>query len=506
MNEPEVFILMLRVDDWGTQVVRSVMGDLRVSFQLIELNPPPRSHMPTDSPEGVSLREQIEHYLKVCRRVLFLVGDTGKFAPPDVFLKRIVSLVEERERGRGGVSRLKLRDRLLRAPGPEPPGQATIRYGDEPALTKFLKQSILGPVMGGASKAPRPTGAPPADDRRRGLDFSKDVLDRPRVEGDEINGSLLDEIGSAKKELGRKAPRDRTAFADDIPAAPDEVICSVYSPRLAAPGDEILVQAFAHLQEQEEAVSAMSAAADPKAAKVGARRLSEQVAEGERLGFHLTLRGSEIDVPDQEFVWEREPLAAQFSVYFPETSQPRDAVGTVLVTKGGVPVGHVKFTLRVVTREQKEAAASDAPEQMGEYSRYHTAFVSYASKDRERVVPRVQALAAARIKVFQDFIELEPGERWERGLYKHIDECDVFFLFWSQAAKDSKWVCEETKYAHARHGENDERPPEIIPIIIEGPPPPKPPPELNFLHFNDKYIYLLKGVEAEAEARRKEQP
>jgi hypothetical protein len=159
----------------------------------------------------------------------------------------------------------------------------------------------------------------------------------------------------------------------------------------------------------------------------------------------------------------------------------------------------------VVTREQKDAAASAAAERAGEYSRYHTAFVSYASKDRERVLPRVQALAAARIKVFQDFIELEPGERWERELYKHIDECDVFFLFWSQAAKASKWVCEETKYAHARQGENDERPPEIIPIIIEGPPPPEPPPELNFLQFNDKYLYLLKGVEAEAEARRKEQ-
>ena len=75
---------------------------------------------------------------------------------------------------------------------------------------------------------------------------------------------------------------------------------------------------------------------------------------------------------------------------------------------------------------------------------------------------------------------------------------------WSQAARDSQWVRQEAEYAHDRQAGQEDRPPEIIPIIIEGPPPVAPPPELNFLHFNDKYIYLLKGVEAEAEARRNE--
>jgi hypothetical protein len=38
---------------------------------------------------------------------------------------------------------------------------------------------------------------------------------------------------------------------------------------------------------------------------------------------------------------------------------------------------------------------------------------------------------------------------------------------------------------------SEDNPPEIIPIIIEGPPIPKPPKELNFLHFNDKLLYLM---------------
>jgi hypothetical protein len=497
MNDPQAFVLMLRVDDWGTQVVTSVLSGLRVSFQTISLNRPVASQMPADSPALIDFRERIEHYLKVCRHVIFIVGDAGPARPPDPLLRRLAAMVNERERGGGAVSRLKLGANLPRTLEPQFPRHETVREGDERAVTRFLKQAIPGPLLGGGSKRVPPPSATPKGNTRGGSFLAKRAQD------------LIAAADKATTMVGESVEAaglpDRPAFPDDIPPGPDEVICSVYAPRLAAPGDEVLVQAFAHLQEQEDEVATISAAADPGAAKVGSRPLSEQVAEGERLGFHLTLRGAEIDAPDQEFVWEREPLAAQFGVYFPETSQPRDAVGTVLVTKGGVPVGHVKFTLRVVTREQKDGAESAAAERLGGYRRYQRAFVSYASKDRERVLPRVQALAAARIKVFQDFMELEPGERWERGLYKQIDECDVFFLFWSQAARDSKWVCEEAKYARARQEGKDDRPPEIIPIIIEGPPPVSPPEELNFLHFNDKYIYLLKGVEAEAGARRNEQ-
>jgi hypothetical protein len=42
--------------------------------------------------------------------------------------------------------------------------------------------------------------------------------------------------------------------------------------------------------------------------------------------------------------------------------------------------------------------------------------------------------------------------------------------FWSRAAKDSEWVRKEVERARLRQGENGERPPQIIPIIIEGPP------------------------------------
>ena len=126
----------------------------------------------------------------------------------------------------------------------------------------------------------------------------------------------------------------------------------------------------------------------------------------------------------------------------------------------------------------------------GEAKVYKKAFISYASTDRNEVLNRVQMLSLLHINFFQDLLSLEPGQRWEQEIYHHIDESDVFFLFWSSAAKASRWVMDEVSYAMSRKNGDDSNPPAIIPVIIEGPPPVTPPEELSHLHFNDYLMYL----------------
>ncbi len=128
-----------------------------------------------------------------------------------------------------------------------------------------------------------------------------------------------------------------------------------------------------------------------------------------------------------------------------------------------------------------------------EAKRYSQAFLSYAMKDLNEVMKRVQMLARCHISFFQDILSLEPGERWERKLYEHIDDCDVFMLFWSNASKESKWVRQEYEYALKRKGADDSTPPEIVPILLEGPPIPLPPPELSHIHFNDRLLYYMQN-------------
>src|SRR5262249_26629415 len=94
----------------------------------------------------------------------------------------------------------------------------------------------------------------------------------------------------------------------------------------------------------------------------------------------------------------------------------------------------------------------------------------------------------AGMSVFQDVLDLEPGDRWERELYREIDDCDVVLLFWSRAAAESPWVAKEIDYALARKQGQDDRPPDIEPVPIEGPPIPTPPEKLRHLHFNDALL------------------
>jgi hypothetical protein len=122
--------------------------------------------------------------------------------------------------------------------------------------------------------------------------------------------------------------------------------------------------------------------------------------------------------------------------------------------------------------------------------RYRKAFISYASKDRNRVLARVQMLKPLGVEYFQDVMHLSPGDRWAKQLYRHIDDCDVFYLFWSSNAKASEWVMKEVQYAYSLKHDDDDAPPKIQPVPIEGPPPVAAPAGFEWLHVDDPVLYF----------------
>ncbi len=150
----------------------------------------------------------------------------------------------------------------------------------------------------------------------------------------------------------------------------------------------------------------------------------------------------------------------------------------------------MKFKIKF-TGNDEGTKELDNSQNISHLSKYKRVFISYASEDRTEVLKRVQILQASKVDFFQDILSLEPGERWERSLYRNILISDAFFLFWSTAAQKSTLVKKELIYALNIKNGHEDNPPEIIPIIIEGPPVPKPPEELSFLHFNDKLLYLM---------------
>jgi hypothetical protein len=274
-------------------------------------------------------------------------------------------------------------------------------------------------------------------------------------------------------------------------ATGDWVDCCIFAPSKAASGKTIFVQVFALLAGQESLAEQLARRFDENTAWRNRKCLEARIPLESRLTFQLTVPDLEIDEPIQSLVWRGRPESVVYAVHVPKDQSPRDIPGTVRVSVDTVPVGHICFKLSVVAADGGDAEG--AVEQQGDDAhRYRRAFISYASPDRPEVLKRVSMLRLQRIKFFQDLLDIDPGEEWEKRLLSEIDRCDLFLLFWSAAAKASPWVAKEVQRALRRRSEGAGGLPEILPVPIEGPPIVEPPDELQHIHFNDPLLYLAR--------------
>jgi hypothetical protein len=273
------------------------------------------------------------------------------------------------------------------------------------------------------------------------------------------------------------------------PPSNDTVVCSVFAPSVAAPGAQILVQAFAHLPEDAADAQAIAMEMDTDTRRRMYQSLWAPVPNGSRLDFELHMPGLTIDNPVQSLTWNRRPEPVPFGVTIPNETPPGAIIGTLHVSLNAAPLGCIKFKLQI---DPRAALISVDAEPQGDRAQpYRVAFISYASKDRDEVLERVQMLTAVGIRYFQDVLSLEPGERWAQRLEAGIDDCDLFILFWSSRAKQSEWVRKEVDYALKRKAGSDLLPPEIRPVLLLEKPIAEPWEELAHLHFNDRLLYFM---------------
>ncbi|MEP7378932.1 MAG: toll/interleukin-1 receptor domain-containing protein, partial [Chloroflexota bacterium] len=262
----------------------------------------------------------------------------------------------------------------------------------------------------------------------------------------------------------------------------DLVDCSVHCPPQIAPGAAILVQIWANRESDGDESARLATLFDPARELRAIKTLGVRVPVGSRLDFELRAPPLRVEAGTQSMIWRGRPQSVAFELRAPVSTSASPIIGTVAVMLDTVPLGHLKFRIDVV--------ADPLPATQGDGSakvvrRYRSAFVSYASPDRDPVLARVQMLTAMGVPYFQDVLSLRSGERWESSLYERIEACDLFLLFWSSHARESEWVRREVGYALRRQAGDELNSPEIRPVIIEGPPIPRPWPELSHLHFND---------------------
>jgi hypothetical protein len=290
----------------------------------------------------------------------------------------------------------------------------------------------------------------------------------------EFEGRLLDAASRGILPEERAGPEEPAEGTTGEP-----VECTVFAPRATPADSKLLVQIFAHLPVDAEHVRTMAKSVDAEAERLNYKTLQAPIDRGDKIVFALDIPGADVDEPQGEIVWAGHADSVEFGVTIPPMPSPAALIGTVRVSRGGVPIGRMKFRLGI------EAGVGEAGLQPAAYlaRRYEYAFISYTSLDRDLMLIALQGIETSGLKYFADVLSIGAGDRWKLKIKAGLDRCDVFVLIWSRRAKESEYVKREVLHALERQGNDPDAPPDIHPIFVDDPIAP-PWDEVSELHFN----------------------
>lgn len=206
----------------------------------------------------------------------------------------------------------------------------------------------------------------------------------------------------------------------------------------------------------------------------------QKVNEGAEIKIVLNSPDLSIEDNIETGVWQGEYLDFSFAIQLPTGFKKHQILLTASVYINDVIASKLKFIVKCSSLFEQKIQVSRTD--------VFSAFISYASQDRNRVASIIQGMKKARpdLDVFFDVDSLRSGDDWELALHEEIERRDVLFLCWSHFARESKWVNEEWRYAFEKKGIDG-----IEPVPIESPDVCPPPEELRKKHFNDKLLYII---------------
>ena len=210
----------------------------------------------------------------------------------------------------------------------------------------------------------------------------------------------------------------------------------------------------------------------------------------------VRLEGSHLNIPtpEQEFTWEGNYSLVDFDVTIPADEPEYVTVLKFDVLIDEILIAKLRLDLSIGPSSGEIGTATIEPA--------HTAFASYASADRQRVLDRVAAVSiSAGLDIFLDCLSLHPSEEWKPRLAGEIKKRELFLLFWSSQAKDSQWVTWEWHTALEEKGLSAMQ---IQPLqtVREAPPPE----ELKELHFGDPYMLALRAYDSLSSEDKESRP
>lgn len=255
-----------------------------------------------------------------------------------------------------------------------------------------------------------------------------------------------------------------------------DVQFSVIAPKRFLRGEYTIIDIFMHEDDYKNVV--LSSKLNDLFSSTTSGYL--RVEDGTSVSVQLI--SSDIIVEDdiETLTWQGKYLRFQFMVYLPENYDKEQLRFTATVYFNSVIACKLSVISTSISAKKQSLLVNRTD--------YQSAFISYASQDRNRVLSIVQGMRKMRpdMHIFLDIDGLRSGDRWENIIKNEIIQRDVLFLCWSQFAKNSAWVDMEWRYALDNKGIDA-----IEPIPLEPSSKCPPPQELASKHFNDRELFYM---------------
>ncbi len=263
----------------------------------------------------------------------------------------------------------------------------------------------------------------------------------------------------------------------------DCVNFTLTAPSVMALGRDYEIAVWAYLEEQQQEILEDAKKLHETDDICKKSKRSVPIERKTSITVLLDIPAFKIDDSKDTIYWDGKVANTTFMVTIPENISFGEYKGKLLFLVEGLQVARLDFKLNVGTEERP---VSKIPANLFLINR---AFASYSSEDRDAVIYRIQGIKIInpKIDVFIDAISLRPGELWYKRIKEEIENRDIFYLFWSEAASKSPWVEKEWRIALESKGIEF-----ISPVPLVSPEKVKPPEELAELHFNDWLLAYIR--------------
>ncbi len=238
---------------------------------------------------------------------------------------------------------------------------------------------------------------------------------------------------------------------------------------------------YIHLPSMLEAISEDSqgfVAHSPSSGKSSSAVL-QTIQRGSEIVAVPELPGCIFNPPRNGIFWLEDWHRMEFRVRAQaDTSFQKDSIptlGRIAFYVGPLLVAETKIWAQI--SDQFNAPQSQKTPECESGNAYKAIFVSYSHQDLTVVEKLETAYKALGMQYLRDVESLRSGEQWNSALLKMIETADIFQLYWSAKAQQSRYVEQEWRYALGLQRENF-----IRPVYWEKPMPPVPA-ELNAIHF-----------------------